>query len=651
MQIFGHRLRYLLRNPVRCTAILFLTLVGFFTVQWLWGSSVALNTFELPVSAVYHTFIPPSPSEALVNQTVRPIKAHSTLSDECLDKWVATGQWQEPCRRSMVQEATIDLVYIWVNGSDALHQKARNDLLATIKYRTKEARFREHDELRYSLRAARKATASWPKNTWHVVTADVPDPSAVDYHRRLGLVPQWLDIECAFHGNPDGQPPIRLQHDTQLFRLTGRPGAVLRAAEATNWLFKILPSFNSLAVESQLPQLDPELVSENIVALNDDQFMMLPLPPSAFHTTLYGQVFRMDPGLMVTGNASRLADGEWPSLRWSSRLLDERFGTRKRPYVQHNARALSVPLMHELSLAFGSYFAATPLSQFRGSHTVPGELEVNTIFMSAHYVVERHREALLWSWVVAKWGGASGVIDREQKWGMWRELGGVDNTDALTLLPADRSTEEDVELNMLQAGLQPPRSFDNELQGDTTYTWVSMDGYSPSFRKTAKTVVKRDECIGEEAELAWDVFRRLVKGSIACGDNAIAALIHSSKSGLALFLPPPSSTHSAPPSPSDPIILPLELPLEAPPLPQNPRAFAVRLLMRYAYVLGDSPAVFVGLKSAKSTAQHLLNTSAKKDVALMCLNDDLRDGDQSAVNQLLRNWFEHRWPEKLECEL
>jgi hypothetical protein len=33
--------------------------------------------------------------------------------------------------------------------------------------------------------------------------------------RRLGLVPQWLDIECAFYGCPEGNeqaPPIRLQH-------------------------------------------------------------------------------------------------------------------------------------------------------------------------------------------------------------------------------------------------------------------------------------------------------------------------------------------------------------------------------------------------------------------------------------------------------
>ncbi|KAJ7708167.1 hypothetical protein B0H17DRAFT_1325114 [Mycena rosella] len=678
-------LRDVLCNPVRCTAILLVVAlslgsIGFFMIQQPWGSVLAPNmsfpahetepsvsvdpsipevpppVAEVVATSVYHPFVAPSPADSIVDQRVRPIKAHSVLSDDCLDTWVSTGQWQPPCHYDMVQDATIDLVYVWVNGSDVLHQKARNELLASTKYKTKDARFREHDELRYSLRSARNATATWPNSTWHIITADVPDPNtnnntAVDHNRRLGLVPQWLDIQCAFRGQ-DGHPPIRLQHDSQLFRLTGRPGAALESANATDWLDKILPSFNSHAVESQLPQLDPRIVSENIVALNDDQFMALPLPPSAFHTTLYGQVFRMDPNLMVGGDSSGSADGggEWRSLGWSAHLLNERFGTRKRPYMHHNARALSLPLMHELSLAFGSYFAATPLSQFRGSHKVAGEYEVNTIFMSTQYVIERHREALLWSWVVAKWGRAEGLLTRDLKHRMWLELGGAED-DAVTLLKTEGSAEDDVEVNLLMAGLQLPRAFDAEKQADTTYSWVSMDGYNPSFRSSLpQSVLQRDECIGKDEESAWDMFRRLLKESPSCGDNVISSLIQSSESGLSVFLPPPS-TQNIRPSPSDPIILPLELPAHAPPLPRNPRAFVVRLLMRYAYVLGDSPTIFMGLKSPLQGERLLKAADQTKDVALICINDDLGNGDQTAANTMLRSWFQRRWPEKLECEL
>jgi hypothetical protein len=126
--------------------------------------------------------------------------------------------------------------------------------------------------------------------------------------------------------------------------------------------------------------------------------------------------------------------------------------------------------MHEMSLTFGSYFAATPFSQFRGSHNAPEELEVNTIFMATHFVIERHREALLWSWIVGKWGGQRGVLGRDQKKRMWRELGGREG-DTLNLLKATRSTMEDLELNMWMAGVKPPHSPKPKVVGTTKYTW------------------------------------------------------------------------------------------------------------------------------------------------------------------------------------
>ncbi|KAJ7779505.1 hypothetical protein DFH07DRAFT_730162 [Mycena maculata] len=613
--------------------------------------ALSLPVAKLVGSSVYHPFVPPRPADYLVNQTVRPITAHSSIPDECLDIWVSTGRWEEPCAAGMVQDAMIDLVYVWVNGSDPLHQESRTALSRAMQHTPADARFREHDELRYSLRAARDATAGWD-TVWHIITADVLHPNATTHANdqlRLGLVPQWLDIQCALDG-PNGQPPILLHHDTQVFRLTGRPGTTLSSADAADWLGKVIPSFNSHAIESQLAQLDPNIVADNIVALNDDQFLMMPLPPSAFHSTLYGPVFRMQSGFRVGGDASGDADGggEWRSLGWSSYLMSQRFGLRKRPYMQHNPRALSLPLMHEMSLAFGSYFAATPLSQFRGSHKAPGELEVNTIFMATHFVIERHREALLWSWIVGKWGGQRGVLDRELKRGMWRELGGHEG-DALQLRRPKRSSMDDIESNMRTAGVRSPRSSDPKVVGNTRYYWVSMDGFSSSFADlAASTGIKRSECLGDEPELAWDMFRRVTKDNIACGDNIIAALIHASPNGLAVFLPPPSTQ----PLPNTgPITLPLEMPAAAPPLSRNPRAFAVRLLMRYAYVIGDSTMNFIGPTSAAQTRNLLKAADRRKGVTLMCINDDFKDGQVEAADKVLRDWFERRWPNQLECEV
>jgi hypothetical protein len=180
--------------------------------------------------------------------------------------------------------------------------------------------------------------------------------------------------------------------------------------------------------------------------------------------------------------------GEWRSLHWSSHILsahaqpsysasshayclpDQRFGTRGRAYIGHNARSLSLPLMHEAALAFGDYFALTPMSQFRGSHEVGGEFEVNTIFTATHFVIERHREALLWSWVVAKWGGvADGVLDEELKDAMWLELGADGQYDELRQNRTRRTSDDDVVLNMRAAGLERPQSDNPKERANTTY--------------------------------------------------------------------------------------------------------------------------------------------------------------------------------------
>jgi hypothetical protein len=129
----------------------------------------------------------------------------------------------------------------------------------------------------------------------------------------------------------------------------------------------------------------------------------------------------------------------------------------------------------------------------------------------------------------------------------------------------------------------------------------------------------------------------------------IAALTHNEQAGLNVFLPSPSS-QSPPLSSSDPIILPLNLPTEAPTLPQNLRAFAARLFMRYAYVLGDSPTVFMGMKSPTQTERMLTFTDGKRDVALLCINDDV-ESNARRTEEVLKKWFRTRWPEKLLCEV
>ena len=56
--------------------------------------------------------------------------------------------------------------------------------------------------------------------------------------------------------------------------------------------------------------------------------------------------------------------------------------------------------------------------------TVAGEGDVSMLFMFVHFVVERWREALLWSWTVGKHGSLEDEWSEETMRAAWRELGG-----------------------------------------------------------------------------------------------------------------------------------------------------------------------------------------------------------------------------------
>ncbi|KAJ7121351.1 hypothetical protein C8R43DRAFT_1151246 [Mycena crocata] len=638
------------------------TILLFFTFALSLGSVLVALTrhpssssriiFQLDqwIKPIYDPFTRPPAADVVADTTIRPIKAHLQISDACLDQWVASGRWQGSCVRVPVEESAIDLVYIWVNGSDVLHSESRVELLESLGYSTRNARFRQHDELRYSLRSAFKNTRSWKHSVWHIVTADVPDPDEFDENQRWGLVPQWLDLDSAWAGGELGEPPVYLYHDSEIFHLTSAPGHNATIEQVDKWRKSVLPTFNSMAIESQLVHLDPEIVSDNIIYLNDDQFFVLPLPPSAFHSVLYGPVLKLVPGFMVQADTSGEApgEGEWRSLGWSAHILNKRFGTRGRAYIGHNARSLSLPLMHETALTFGENFALTPMSQFRGSHDTSEEYEVNTIFTATHFVMERHREALLWSWVVAKWGGvADGIIYEELKGAMWLELGAEDEQDELHHNLTLRTSNSDVALNMRAAGLEQPQSDTPEQRANTTYLFVSLDGYTPNHESRPRdTAIWRDDCIGQNKEAAWTVFRRLAVEKPSCGDSVIQALTDISSHGLSIFLPPHTSSAPVP----VPAVLPLVMPSSPPPLPENPRGFAVRLIHRYAYAIGSTPSAFFGVETAEQGRVYFSWLHA--DLALLCVNDDLYD-DALNVTQgdaMLRDWFQKKWPDKLSYE-
>ncbi|PPQ65809.1 hypothetical protein CVT26_000394 [Gymnopilus dilepis] len=639
-------------------------------------------------SNFYLLFTPDDPVPA--DTTTRRIATHDAISDDCLEYWISKGRWSNACLRLKIEEPRIDFVWTWVNGSDPLHRAAREShpppVLSSRPQRLPtssnvEKQYRQHDELRYSLRSARKATAGWRESMFHLVanSFSIPLPpyegegSDFRYGIRLGQVPQWLDLWTS----DEGSPSITVHHDVDIFRLLpAKFDEVPSTADLAAWREASIPTFNSMAVESQLANLPPADVSENtLVFVMDDNYFLLPLPTSSFYSPIHGPILQLQPDLLVDPSGKHGSPpgwSEWRGLETADSRLSERFGTRGRPYLVHNARSLPLPLLHEASLTFPSAFSSTATSRFRGQDAA--RPETHTLWLATHFIIERHREALLWSWAVAKWGGQKGRVTREEKNKMWVEIGG-DLDQSSTKVPwPQRESRLTVRKELETAGLPNPNI--------TNYAFLSSDGYpyaylplknhypppanqngwadlapipSDQSPRTVCTIVKK-YCFGDDSdELSADLFKRIMVDKPTCGDCIISALINSSGSaGLSSFLPEKSS--SPPVASNAPPHLPLSLSSVLTfPYPANPRAFALRLIQRYSYVLGATPNRFFGATSAFETSQRLRIIDVHDtDIALLCVNDDLSTTDSRSIANLdnaLQTWMKGRWPDRAPYEL
>ncbi|MEU6882279.1 stealth conserved region 3 domain-containing protein [Streptomyces sp. NPDC046712] len=137
----------------------------------------------------------------------------------------------------------VDAVYTWVNGGDIVWQERKNAVLASMGMATESAatsaaRFRNRDELRYSLRSI-DMYAPWIRNIY--IVAD-------------NQAPEWLDRS---------HPRVRVVDHTEIFGDRGQ-----------------LPTYNSHAIESQLHHI--EGLSEHFLYFNDDVFVGRTLTPSMF---------------------------------------------------------------------------------------------------------------------------------------------------------------------------------------------------------------------------------------------------------------------------------------------------------------------------------------------------------------------------------
>ncbi len=142
--------------------------------------------------------------------------------------------------KSNIENLEIDLVYLWVDGSDPKWQAKYNTFIGNAEKNTAvncKGRFADNDELKYSLRSVEKY-APWIRKIFIVTDEQIPD---------------WLDTK---------NPKIQLVDHKDILPPES------------------LPCFNSTLIEKFLHKI-PQL-SEHFLFANDDMFLNKEVYPSTF---------------------------------------------------------------------------------------------------------------------------------------------------------------------------------------------------------------------------------------------------------------------------------------------------------------------------------------------------------------------------------
>ncbi|MGB7979727.1 MAG: stealth conserved region 3 domain-containing protein [Candidatus Nanopelagicales bacterium] len=229
----------------------------------------------------------------------------------------------------------VDAVYLWVDDADRAWRGRRDHVLRALGVQTghesaDEARFRQHDELRYSLRSLSQF-APWIRHVYLVTDQQVPD---------------WLDRDC---------PRISVVDHGELFDGVGR-----------------LPTFNSHALAARLHHIPG--IADHFLYLNDDFFLGRRTGAELWFDG-NGQ-----PRCYFTRTTSEAADVSDESPLSAARnhtfdLVEQLTGRLRRRNLQHGPYAIAKQVMFALEQQLPEEFERTWSSQLRsGTDFVPERL-------------------------------------------------------------------------------------------------------------------------------------------------------------------------------------------------------------------------------------------------------------------------------------
>lgn len=221
----------------------------------------------------------------------------------------------------------IDIVYLWVDGSDHEWQNVRNYYLSsehiakTKPDATAQNRFSDHEELKYSLRSIWKFAPFF--HHIYIVT--------------MGQQPRWLKPS----------PHITIVDHKEIF------------TDAD-----CLPTFNSMAIECHLHRI-PNL-SEHFIYFNDDMFLGRLVSPLDFFTKDGKIRVLLESSACLPSGSPRESDNSFLlACRNTNILLDEHYGSARRKLIYHAPYALMKSYMEQAEMEFYEAFDSTSLHKFR----------------------------------------------------------------------------------------------------------------------------------------------------------------------------------------------------------------------------------------------------------------------------------------------
>ncbi|MEU9127430.1 Stealth CR1 domain-containing protein [Kitasatospora sp. NPDC048540] len=252
----------------------------------------------------------------------------------------------------------VDAVYTWVDDTDPRWRERRERRAAEATPAagpgpgfgpgagpgtgTEPQRFRNRDELRYSLRSL-AAHAPWIRRV-HLVTDDQR--------------PAWLDT---------AHPGIHVVAHRELF---DDPG--------------LLPVFNSRAIESQLHRIDG--LSEHFVYFNDDVFLGRELGPGFFFQS--NGVARLFQDGVIPPDPVRPGEDSYVAGQKNTRdAIARRHGRVPTRTLGHTPRAAHRSLLAHNAQEFAAEYARTAAEPFRGHASLsPLTLYAYTAYLAGRAV-------------------------------------------------------------------------------------------------------------------------------------------------------------------------------------------------------------------------------------------------------------------------